>query len=370
LTLGLTASPGSEINDILSVCETLGIDHVEIRTKYDPDVVNYTNYLEKKWVDVKLPKEQREIIAKLKKILKRLIKQLQKHGFLKNKNPERISRKNLIEVRNKIQKELHSSNRSSLYNAASVVASAIKLDHAVDQAETQGLDSLREYLDKLKNESESRGGSKASKRLMSAPEMQDVLVKLKKFDQDHPKIEKVGEIVEDQFDNYPDSRVIVFTNFRNTSKKVRDKLKTVDGVRPVRFIGQADKKDDKGLKQKDQVKTIEKFEEGEYNVLVATSVGEEGLDIPATDLVIFYEPVASEIRTIQRRGRTARKRKGKVVILITKNTRDEAYYWSSRNKEKKMHKNLMALRNEPRWATSSLLLRSASANWYMSRRYW
>lgn len=346
LTLGLTASPGSEIEDILSVCETLGMEHVEIRTKFDPDVVNYTNYLEKKWIDVKLPQEYSEMINKLKRISKRLIKKLQKHGFLKNKNPDRISRKKLIEVRNKIQKELHSSNRSSLYNAVSVVASAIKLDHAVDQAETQGLESLKDYLDKLKNEAESRGGSKAAKRLMKAAEMQDVLVKLKKMDCEHPKTNKVKEIVSEQFENFPDSRVIVFTNYRNTSMKVKDKLKDIEGVRPGRFIGQSDKEGDKGLKQKDQVETIEKFEEGEYNVLVATSVGEEGLDIPATDLVVFYEPVPSEIRTIQRRGRTARKRKGKVIILITKNTRDEAYYWSSKNKEKKMHRNLMALRNE------------------------
>ncbi len=346
LTLGLTASPGSEIEDILSVCDTLGIEHVEIRTKYDPDVVNYTNQLEKKWEEVKLSKEYREIIGKLKKIQKRLIQQLQKHGFLKNRNPDRISRKKLIEVRNKIQKELHSSNKSSLYNAVSVVASAIKLDHAIDQAETQGLESLRDYLDKLKNEAESRGGSKASKRLMKAAEMQDVLVKLKNIEKEHPKTDKVQEIVAEQFENFPDSRVIVFTNYRNTSSKVRDILEEIEGVKPVRFIGQTDKKGDKGLKQRDQVETIEKFEEGEYNVLVATSVGEEGLDIPATDLVVFYEPVPSEIRTIQRRGRTARKRKGKVIVLITKNTRDEAYYWSSKNKEKKMHKNLMALRNE------------------------
>ncbi|MFW6195889.1 MAG: DEAD/DEAH box helicase [Thermoplasmatota archaeon] len=346
LTLGLTASPGSEIEDILSVCGTLGMEHVEIRTKFDPDVVNYTNYLEKKWIDVNLSEEYREMINKLKRISKRLIKKLQKHGFLKNKNPDRISRKKLIEVRNKIQKELHSSNRSSLYNAVSVVASAIKLDHAVDQAETQGLESLKDYLDKLKNEAESRGGSKAAKRLMKAAEMQDVLVKLKKMDCEHPKTNKVKEIVSEQFENFPDSRVIVFTNYRNTSMKVKEKLKNIEGVRPVRFIGQSDKEGDKGLKQKDQVETIEKFEEGEYNVLVATSVGEEGLDIPATDLVVFYEPVPSEIRTIQRRGRTARKRKGKVIILITKNTRDEAYYWSSKNKEKKMHRNLMALRNE------------------------
>ncbi|HNW37759.1 MAG TPA: ERCC4 domain-containing protein, partial [Methanosarcina vacuolata] len=79
-----------------------------------------------------------------------------------------------------------------------------------------------------------------------------------------------------------------------------------------------------------------KFRAGEYNVLVATSVAEEGLDIPSTDLVLFYEPIPSEIRSIQRKGRTGRQHKGRVIILVTKGTRDEAYYWSSKSKEKKM----------------------------------
>ncbi len=346
LSLGLTASPGSEIDDIMTVCETLGLEHVEIRTKYDPDVVKYTNRLEKEWIDVRLTKDYKKIVSKLKKLLEKNIEKLQKFGFLEKKNPKRVSRKDLIDARKEIQGEIHSSNESALYQAASLVASAIKLDHAVDQAETQGPDSLREYLEKIKEEAEARGGSKASKRIMESQEIQDVLAKLKDIDQEHPKIGKVVEVVEEQMEQKSDSRIIVFTNYRNTSTKVKDRLEEVDGVKPVRFIGQRDKEGDKGLKQDEQLETIEDFEEGKFNVLVATSVGEEGLDIPATDMVVFYEPVPSEIRTIQRRGRTARKRKGKVVILITKDTRDEAYYWSSKNKEKKMQRNLMRLRDE------------------------
>lgn len=347
LTLGLTASPGSEIDDMLDVCDTLGINNVEIRTKWDPDVVNYVQNLDKDWIHVKLSGKQKKIVAKLKKILKRNVKKLQKHGFLEGKNTKRVSRKDIIKAQKKVQAELHSdSNRSSLYSAASLAASAIKIDHAIDQAETQGPEILKEYLDKLKNEAESKGGSKASKRLMESDEMQDVLAMLKNMDEEHPKIPKTVEIVKEQFEKKPDSRVIVFTNYRNTAKKLNRVLSKENNIRPVRFVGQADKKGDKGLKQKDQIKAIDKFEEGEYNVLVATSVGEEGLDIPSTDLVVFYEPVPSEIRTIQRRGRTARERKGKVAIMITKKTRDEAYYWSSKNKEKKMNRNLKAMKEE------------------------
>lgn len=346
LSLGLTASPGSEINDILSVCETIGLEHVEIRTKFDPDVVNYTNELEREWVEVKLPKDHKKIVDKLKNLKNEYVGKIQNFGYLENKKKDRVSRKDLISVREDIQSEIHSSNNSSLYHAASLIASCIKLDHAIDQGETQGMRSLSEYLEKIKNESDTRGGSKASKRIMSSDEIKSVMSRLKKIDKEHPKIDKVADTVKEQMDNKKDSRIIVFTNYRNTSKKVTKRLAKLDDVRPVRFIGQSNKDGDKGLKQSEQIETLEEFEKGRFNVLVATSVGEEGLDIPATDMVVFYEPVPSEIRTIQRRGRTARKRKGKVVILITKGTRDEAYYWSSKNKEKKMHRNLMKLRDE------------------------
>jgi Fanconi anemia group M protein len=93
---------------------------------------------------------------------------------------------------------------------------------------------------------------------------------------------------------------------------------------------------------------IERFKEGVHNVLVCTAVGEEGLDIPATDLVVFYEPIPSEIRTIQRRGRTGRTRAGRVVMLITEGTRDQAYFYSARRKEHQMHQQLDRLRRDLR----------------------
>ncbi len=308
--------------------------------------MNYIQKMDIKWIDVKLTKSHRRIVEKLKDILKRDIKNLQKYGFLKNQNPKRVSRKKIIEASNQIQGRLHSGGDPRLYNAASIAASALKIDHAIDQAETQGPEVLKDYLDKLKNEADSRGGSKAAQRLMKSEEMKEVLELLKNFDEEHPKIPKTIEVVNKQFRKKSDSRIIVFTNYRNTARLLTRVLAEEQGVKPIRFVGQANKEGDKGLKQKDQIEAIRRFERGTYNVLVATSVGEEGLDIPATDLVVFYEPVPSEIRTIQRRGRTARERKGRVAILITKNTRDEAYYWASKNKEKKMNRNLKVLKRD------------------------
>ena len=106
------------------------------------------------------------------------------------------------------------------------------------------------------------------------------------------------------------------------------------------------KKKGTGLTQKEQIQIIQDFKEGVYNILVGTSVSEEGLDIPSVDLVLFYEPIPSAIRTVQRRGRTGRMSEGKVKVLVTKGTRDEAYRWTAYHKENRMHRILGGLKSK------------------------
>jgi len=79
---------------------------------------------------------------------------------------------------------------------------------------------------------------------------------------------------------------------------------------------------------------------------VATSIAEEGLDIPEVNEVIFYEPIPSAIRKIQRAGRTARLSKGKLKILITKKTLDETFYYVAQNKERKMYSAIEEIKND------------------------
>ena len=157
----------------------------------------------------------------------------------------------------------------------------------------------------------------------------------------HPKYHILEKILSDEIKHNSDSRILVFVKFRVSVKNIVNMLKKVKDIKPARFVGQATKsKDDKGLSQKRQIEILEQFKEGTYNVLVSTNVGEEGLDIAECDLVIFYDVVASEIRFIQRRGRTARHREGKVVILYCKNTNDEIYMRIVLSKLKKMDVNL------------------------------
>ena len=140
-------------------------------------------------------------------------------------------------------------------------------------------------------------------------------------------------------------KIMVFTQFRDTASLISKKLNEIPGIKSKIFIGQT-KKEGIGLDQKTQKKIIEDFSAGNLNVLCATSIGEEGLDIPEVNSVIFYEPVASAIRTIQRAGRTARLMKGKLIILITRKTRDENYYYISRAKEKRMYSAISEIKEE------------------------
>ena len=136
------------------------------------------------------------------------------------------------------------------------------------------------------------------------------------------------------------SKIIVFTQYRDTLEMIHNKLEK-EGIKSAKFFGQAAKDGEKGLTQKEQKNIIKSFKKGEFDVLISTSVAEEGIDIPAVDLVILYEPVPSEVRMIQRRGRTGRKRTGRVKVLITEGTRDEGYYWSSIRKEDRMRHQLI-----------------------------
>lgn len=345
--LGMTASPGNNLSEILEVCKNLEITNIEIRTKIDPDVRPYVHDLEIKWKEIPLPVEFNYTLQLLKKALSERLTLLKNIGVLDSASVSLINRKKLLEIQQTIQSELRSrpTPPQELFKAASAQNAAIKLVHAIELLQTQGVNALQRYIARLTNEANSKGGSKASRDILRDPNVLEAIAYIKSLKIEHPKIQEIVNIIKDQFTRKKDSKIIVFTHYRDTSQYVLKQLEELPLVKPVRFIGQAGKEGDKGLTQKEQIDIIKRFKNDEFNVLIATSVAEEGLDIPSTDLVVFYEPVPSEIRTIQRKGRTARQMAGKVIILIAKGTPDEAYYWSSRQKERRMHQELEILRN-------------------------
>jgi len=341
LVLGMTASPGSSAEKILEVCENLGIKSVEIRTEYDPDVVPYLHDLVIEPIRVEAPDVSKEIRGLLQTVFDEQVERLKKIGFLAGK--PRVSLKDLLAAGNEARKRLDSGIRDGrLYGAMTAQAIAMKANHAIELAETQGLGSVRSYFERMETEARS----KADVQFLKHAKVQEAIKLARESDVEHPKLSKTAWVVREQFLKKPDSKVIVFAHYRETADRVTQALARIPGIRPMRFVGQASRGEDIGLSQKEQVEILERFKGGEVNVIVATSIGEEGLDIPQVDVVVFYEPVPSEIRTIQRRGRTGRSAAGRVVMLVTKDTRDEAYFYSARRKERKMHEELDRLRKE------------------------
>lgn len=328
--LGLTASPTSEREKIMEICDKCGIDSIEIRTEEDSDVAPYVQQKNIQWVEVTLPDRFYEVKRLLEKALMIRGEKLMKLRFLKTPRP---SRKLLLELQARLAQAARKGFKKG-FLGLSLAGQCIKLEHALVMLETQGIKPLEVYLKKV------RADPKA-KSLLNDPHFShamSLVTGLYHEGASHPKMGKLASLMSSYMSENPKAKVIIFANFRETVKEIVSILEKVDGVKPVAFVGQ------KSLSQKEQIRILENFREHKYNVLVGTSVGEEGLDIPAMDMAIFYEPVPSEIRSIQRRGRVGRQTLGHIIILITKGTRDEAYYWSSKSKEKRMKSLLYGMR--------------------------
>jgi Fanconi anemia group M protein len=343
LVLGITASPGSQSEKIAEICTNLGIEKIQTRTENDPDVAPFVHMREIEWVMLTVPKELLLIRSAIEELLKTRIDDLNRLGISPVRIDAKSSKKELLTLQAALMSSAKTQANKSTFVAISLMAEIFKLHHAVELAETQGPDALARYFQRLEGEALSRSGSKASRRIMQDPGFLQVVDALQKLDVEHPKPAAVKRILQEQIATKPESRIMVFTNYRDTSTSLLKFLKDDPAIQAVRFVGQSSRENDEGLSQKKQAEILQKFRAGEFNVLIATSVGEEGIDIPATDLVLFYEPVPSEIRSIQRKGRTGRARAGRVVVLMAKGTRDEAYYWISDRKEKTMNRQMRDL---------------------------
>lgn len=339
--LGLTASPGHEVNTIREICKNLGIEAIEIRTRQSEDVKPYLQKVTYETIKVELSEEFKRIRELLKILYDKKIEELVNRNLLNKK----ATKKSLLDLQKELIKKISSGDKNfNILRGASACAQAIKLQHAIELLETQTLSSLFNYLEELyqqAKEKKSRGVS----QIVKSKEFQEAYVLVSKlYSQgiEHPKMTELKRIINEEIKNKP-VRALIFSQYRESVAKINDEINK-QGVKSKIFIGQAKRKLD-GLSQKEQQLILHEFKEGRINVLVSTSVGEEGLDLPEVDFVIFYEPIPSAIRKIQRAGRTARLKPGKVIILMTKKTIDETYYWAAFQREKKMHETVKELKN-------------------------
>lgn len=296
--LALTASPGSDMEKIREICQNLFIEKVEVRTEQDPDVKPYVQQTKINWIKVEFPEEFKKIQKHLRDCKKSKLLEAQRYDYC---NSSEMMKGQLLKLQGEMQRKLSQGVRDfELLRSVSLVAEALKVEHGLELLESQGVIQLQSYLNKIQQESLTTK-VKATKNLVQDLNFKSALYlanELVEQDVQHPKLIKLKELVKKEFEQNKDGKMIIFTQFRNSAEEV---VKTLDElqIKNSIFVGQA-KKNGLGFSQKQQKEILDKFRVGEFNILVATSVGEEGLDIPAVDKVVFYEPVPSAIRKIQR----------------------------------------------------------------------
>jgi ERCC4-related helicase len=387
--LAMTASPGSDTKRIQDVCNSLFIEHIEYRTEEDVDVKPYVNPINVNWQWVSLTSEYSYIRSILRNMLEDKLRWLVQHRLLKKKGDIRwIFKRDLIDAGAEIRYNLELSQdelRPSLYFALMQQSLALTLLYCVELIESQGSDSLKAFLDRIENENNTLGSEtavlvatatatrtgRAHRSLLNDPRIKEIRTLLHTLKIEHPKVKCLVKIlkgkishlstpIQDNSNNNNSKhyggkslihnirtttidgesmKAIVFTQYRDTARHIVDILNS-NNIKAIRFVGQSKKQGDIGMKQEEQAEVLNSFRTGKFSVLVATSIAEEGLDIPEVDLVIFYEPIPSEIRYIQRRGRTGRRSSGSVIILAAKDTIDERHLNASKRRIEKMNKTL------------------------------
>ncbi|MFX0075831.1 MAG: helicase-related protein [Candidatus Hermodarchaeota archaeon] len=368
LILGLTASPGKSYLHIQQLCNNLFIENVIFKSYEDKDVKKYIYDIDTYLEFVDLPIKVIELSAIWYNLFEKYLKYFIEKKLI-SPGKRYYSKSDFLGISRDLTLSLKYENgylpelseeeyQDALYFQSpriidvikeeslniqliySFCSSFISLLHGKDLLESQNITLFLTFLEKLEYKAEQ--DILSAKRIVNSEHYQFIKKKFIKKDIDdytHPKIERVFSIVADEFENYQSTKIIIFTQYREMTELLKEKFRAHFGpqINVEKFIGQASKINDLGFSQDHQIEIIKRFKEGAIDVLIATSVAEEGLDIPNVDAIIFYEPVPSEIRLIQRRGRTGRHSSGRCYLLVARETIDVPFYKAADRKEAAMH---------------------------------
>jgi len=309
--LGMTATLPSEQEKATEILTRLQISVVAERNETSPDVKPYIQETNTEWINVELSSELKTIQKLLKSALDERYDLLKKNGLPLN---DQQSLSSLLRLRPFV---LSKSRKS-----AKPLFTGIRIHYALNILEAHGVTPFLQFCKRA----QAKKGVGVKDLFELDPNFTKALSLAKEAKSkgiEHSKIPKLKEIL-----NSVPGKALIFTSYRDSVDMIHAELLKMNIPAGI-LIGKAG---DTGLKQKKQIEVVQKFRDGEFKVLVATRVGEEGLDIAEVNQVIFYDNVPSSIRFIQRRGRTGRKDTGKLVVLIAKNTIDETYYWIGKRK--------------------------------------
>ncbi|OTA98493.1 hypothetical protein M426DRAFT_325939 [Hypoxylon sp. CI-4A] len=349
--LALTATPGSKVEAVQEVIDSLGISHVEIRTE---DSMDIRQYVHQRAEDIILldPSDEMNLVKDLfTKALKPLVDKLSQQNIYYGRDPMALTVFGLLQARKDwMARSGHQVNQGVKFMTIAIFSVLTSLAHGIKLLNFHGIKPFYDNLVQFREETEGKGqkGSKYKKQIIESPSFQEMMDKIAGWSKkdgfvSHPKLTYLSDTVLNHFldagegreGGSTNTRIIVFSEYRDSAEEIVRILNTHKPmIRAAVFVGQADSKRSGGMKQAEQIERIQKFKNGEFNVLVATSIGEEGLDIGQVDLIICYDASASPIRMLQRMGRTGRKRAGRVVLLLMRGKEEDNYAKSKDGYEK------------------------------------
>ena len=336
--LGATASPGWNESSVEEVCKRLHLEGIHVRGSDEPMLKPYASSLDIEEIRVPVPKELRDLSAPLEVWLEAIISRERRLGHYIRSGITSMG--GLNEAMKRVQAAIAREERIA-YRSAGDLGVAIRLYNLSNLLVCQGVAASREAIRRMHIRLKSKQkGDRKLKEFLEDARIRNLESTLEDMDEIHSKVSFTRRVIRQEISRNPEGRMIIFANYRDTVAAIVSFIEDIPGVNPTPFVGQANQNKD-GMSHSEQIERLNAFRSGEYNVLVATSVGEEGLDIPRADLVLFYEPVGSEIRTIQRRGRTGRHDRGSVYVLIAQDTRDEGATAAAAKREQRM---LIAIR--------------------------
>ncbi|KAJ5156340.1 ATP-dependent DNA helicase mph1 [Penicillium capsulatum] len=353
--LALTATPGSTVESVQAVIDGLDISRVEIRTEQSLDI---RDYVHARNIEIETFENSDEMVFCMELIsttLQPLVNNLQTMNAYWGKDPLALTAYGLTKARQ--QWMASDAGRNASFGVKGMVNSIFSvlasLAHAIDLLKYHGIVPFYRHLVHFKSTTAGGKGGKYPKQVVQHESFKKLLDHLEPWSKNpefigHPKLEYLKSVILNHFmdagegkeDNdgnsgRPATRVMIFVHFRDSAEEVTRVLnRYAPMIRPHIFVGQSSAKGSEGMNQKTQLEIIQQFKEGKYNTIVATSIGEEGLDIGEVDLIVCYDSSASPIRMLQRMGRTGRKRAGNITLLLMKGKEEDSYIKAKDNYEK------------------------------------
>lgn len=369
-TIALSATPGNSISTVKEVLDNLNITKIEIRT--EEELQKYLKHKEIEVVGICKEVQIQYICQKIDKLLSCLRTKisecvcLDQEAKLMPKDGKSLTYKSLKRLADSYTQNIEAYQElipTKYSRILPVINNMQSLLFGKRLLVEQGLPPFEEFFRQYREDvvldiKRARKDKEykpdiVRRELIQKTELRDVAEALRlsklKFGI-HSKLLILHKILRTFFSSEltieQQSKAIVFVQSRKVATEIVEYLKKKAVLQPRRqksqgsesqpweqgvsqqdirvslFVGQATRHGSKGMDAVEQQRAIAGLKSGELNVLVATSVGEEGLDLGEVDLIVCFDSGLTPIRMVQRMGRTGRQRKGRVIMLLTSSEKE------------------------------------------------